>query len=926
MDRDWETALRYPSISVKEGKRSDIVHKHPLSSIERRVCESRLISMARGDGCQTIVDIGGNPVRHALAKEEIHSCNPYLSGVDNNRNRRFIERSTMVDHRYRKMFYNKTTWCTHKVQDCDCVEPDCYISVHSLYYLKPEHVLDLVFASKSNKLYAACHLFEKMIGSYFTYNGQSEARYQFNEDGSIHMNVNGNYSTYRHGNMEWLKQTYFEYGGRAMTWTTEMIGETAIMVFAPCYHRFDQPEGLNLSSALCDQSYFGEIEITNVGSLSKHFGYALDTVKVDKLTSVGRFVFAWTTKTSCVLVPKDAVDEVAKFMLGRPRDKDTWQSCLAKTRAVLHATKHEMPENIRVKSILYVSYIAFIKYLDEEMAITNSLVRKNKEKFAWYKRILEFNPFSACFCSDVEMECPVERYNNNNGASTEGSIYVNPNKDFKYVKVERPLAEIKDGSKIVVVKEELDPKPGAFNQTGLGFRDHVPVVPRVSQEHELIAVNNRGCMQSPPAEPKKWEKLTSVISSLPPKFVEPVAFEEWNANFPRGRRKQHEVAKRQLEEDGLLGKDLIRSSFIKLETYNKSTMDGVDDFDPRLIQGVGHKANVALGPWMAACNKELKEMFSRNGPACYASGMTSEEVGKWMENALQEFAEPLFLWCDFSRFDATQGMGCYNFEKALYLRLGIHNYPEAYQVFKAQRKTLGYTRCGIRYEVLGTRKSGDPNTSCGNTALNLSTATQTMLDMGLESFRMIALGDDLLIVTSNPTVRKVMGNYDNLKKTYEMHMTAYGFKPKVAYSLRLCDAEFCSALFWPSTDGIVLGPKPGRLMPKMGFSLKILQEDQIRGTMIGYQYNANHVPLLNDFIDFHLDKIGRDGPRVISPYKIACSRKHKMSAEGIQFFEDRYQVSYYSLCEQFHETLSEVRNLQTLLPSKLIEWCFEVDN
>ena len=192
--------------------------------------------------------------------------------------------------------------------------------------------------------------------------------------------------------------------------------------------------------------------------------------------------------------------------------------------------------------------------------------------------------------------------------------------------------------------------------------------------------------------------------------------------------------------------------------------------------------------------------------------------------------------------------------------------------------------------------------------------------------KLIALGDDLLIVLDNDFVVRKFKTHDKLKEIYERNMTAYGFKPKVAYSKRLCDAEFCSGLFWPTTDGLVLGPKPGRLIPKMGFSLKELSEDQVRGSFIGYQYNANHVPVLNDFIDHHLDVLGREGPRTITPYKIACSKMHKMSDKTIEFFENRYQVSYFGVIEQFQETISDVKNLKTLLPSKLIEWCFEMDN
>jgi hypothetical protein len=157
---------------------------------------------------------------------------------------------------------------------------------------------------------------------------------------------------------------------------------------------------------------------------------------------------------------------------------------------------------------------------------------------------------------------------------------------------------------------------------------------------------------------------------------------------------------------------------------------------------------------------------------------------------------------------------------------------------------------------------------------------------------------------------------------YSAFMEGYGFDPECDWSENLWDAEFCSALFWPCNDGYVLGPKIGRLMPKMGFSLKMLTPTQVNGVFVGYKYNANHVPLLNDFIAHHITE---DVAAIREQYKINNSKIHKMTEESIYFFEQRYSTSYYHICQELNLAIGGARG-KLLLPSKLLDSVFARDN
>jgi hypothetical protein len=970
-----EAAIRYPNIElVEKAKHKLSTHQHPLSSIERRVTETKLYQMAVSDGFTNIVDIGGNPLRHAQMKRSIHSCNPVLTPTDNSRNERYRSqnRSTVTPGRkirsLRTMFYPSVTFCEHPIEYCTCVKPDCFLAIHSLYYFTPDQLLKLLYSTVRGKIYASCHLFDKLVGDMFTVNKKSEAHYEFQVSGDINMLVKGNYIPYRHGNVEWLNKMYHDDGNHGMSWSIDMIGETAMVVFSKCLPipKVDKP--MNITDKLSDTSYYGEFVLSMNGDKVLKSEMRLDTIMSSRLLSIGKYVIAHDTQQRKVIIPKGVVDIVASKMIGKSRNAKTWKECISYSRKELSESKYLMPQSIRVQSILYVAALSFVKYMDEEIRITHAMVKENKYKFTWYDKVLAFSSLACCFFGKSDIGCPVERYNTSNGASSCSSkIYVNPDKKYAYVRVDRKLAPLKEGASLAENGNAEITAPKDFFQIGVGFSDHIPVVPLNCENNEKIALNNRALMKTDAPVKLMWDRIIDFISDLGTAEVIPLTFEEWNSNFPLGRRKEHEVARQQLEDEGINYQDVLRNLFIKMESYNKGTLEGSENFDPRAIQGTSHKANVALGPWMAGFNKYLKKLFSPQSHVCYASGMTGEEVGTWMKDALEEIDDPIFFWSDFSRFDATQGSGAFRFERRMYEFCGLKKDMEARAVFLAQKKTKGYSK-HFKYQVPYTRKSGDPNTSCGNSLINGATSFQTCLDLGLNNFKSIVLGDDLLTIMSQKElmkqrienfsplwngdldmyyrVKRSLGVKENLRlkylfqkisleqrmevfcDDYAMYMKSYGFKAKCGWSRRLCDAEFCSALFWPVGDTYVLGPKIGRLMPKMGFCLKMLLKTQIQGVYKGYEYMANHVPILSEFIQWHLDKTTTD-VYILNPYSLRNSERHQMDDQTIEFFEERYGVDYYSECNKFMSELPDSNPelpMKILLPSGLLEPYFTKDN
>jgi hypothetical protein len=881
------------------------------------------------------VDIGGSVTRHARFNRNVHSCNPILGPEDNNRNHRwrdiskpFVKDGSELMHTF-VVPSTRVTWCLHKVQECSCAIPDVYTAIHSLYYLTPTEVLALLFKSNKKKVIAVVHTFEDLVGTLFSYGGQSEVSYELLESGMISMQARGNSSSYVHDPMLWLQSLYFEYDGLAMSWNIETVGDSKVVTFVECVTGLcGSTVTPQLSSALADPNYYGDVVVGTEGDSLVQCGFEIALVQQSKFHSCGSFMFV-TSGDKRVVIPKGVVDAVAFELLGRDRTADLYQECINRTKKHLSEKKTVIPKAMRVRSAIYVSAMAFTRYVSQEAGVLDDVLRKHNKSFSLFHKLLKFDLTGISCCVGSRTEDPVARFNNGNGASSiRLAGYENPGKAFARVNTTRDMAPIRKGASMNDTFEGKERK-ASMHQIGVGFTDHLPVVLENTKQHEVLAVANRVVKDTPPEEPNAWKKAINWISSdsevaqsvLRLGVIEPMAYKDWNATFPPGRQKEHNKAKLEIERDGLSKEDFVRKGFVKIEKYNKGSLDGVEDMDPRLIQGVSHKANVALGPAIASFGKRLKAEWNPDNDVCYSGGLTAEEIGLWMKKSIESFGgmeECIFLECDFSKFDCSQGKGAYLFEKYVYQKIGkLNKHPDAYRTFQAQAMTRGRCAQGTTYRVRYGRKSGDPNTSCGNSLLNGVTCAISLENLGLR-FKVIVMGDDMLAVLS----RKQVTDPAAMVSKYETMMKSYGFVPKAKINTVLAKVEFCSGLFWPvGTEDYVLGPKPGRLAPKMGFSHKKLSAVDVVGTYVGYAQNCGHVPILRQLAKVSSQKREK---AMLNKYSANSSRAHVVCDRTALFFEERYGVSYDLVETRIRKALEHAAG--NLLPSSLLEEVYTVDN
>jgi hypothetical protein len=792
----------HPSFKVEGRARG--TSSHPLLHCERTIAEAVAISLLTA----RIVDVGGTPTRHRRhGRVNIHSCCPIISASDVPRNARYE---------------GIAGWCSHTIQQCDCTLAQAceLLFVHSLYYFSKFDLMELL--GRYRKAVAVVHEFSSYRG---VYHGD-EAHYQLDYDNVI-MKVNGCNFSYEHSNLHWLRVTNGHHGYHGgspvtLTWHRVMtIGHSAIYEFnlADGHVPLDVAR-LNVDhltarphcSLLADGGRLFENEMYQPGPM----GFVAPIALVAHLVSICQFTKNSTDQMvrvhgellKCVKTNQYAV--LSTDILAYSTNIVSYAVAFAR-RKTLQALKHQQQEHHSEIADLDVTLSGWV---------TTPTVKQRVCNMLW---------FLLFWVNRVAVKA-VSRYTSRDTTNKPvvGRVYE---------------IEVYEPSKSV-----------EFYRYGPSVAGHVPIVPSTSQHNEEVAVANRALIPLW-EDPGEWatlmEQVREDFDTLFPNYssVEAWSFGKWNSRFPAPRQAQNVKAHDNVLK-GLtkhqLSKLAIRKSFVKKE---KLLVE--DGFDPRLIQGVANELNCILGPWMVAFNEQLKRSWSFDHFITYASGVDAVKMGSWANSSVFETT----VSNDFTRFDATIGASAYALERYIYVRHGLRG--KALHVFDMQQHTRGVTTHGVKYECPYTRKSGDPNTTIGNTLINALVQYYayrkqypTAIFPFTSMFRVLVGGDDsVTAVRFNPDLNGVRNT-----------IQALGFKPKIEVSTIL-ETEFYSSFFCASNHGYVLTPHLGKTLAKMGFSLVRYKNGHawLRGVIEGNYKLFSHIPFMRVYFDNLLRQLPRKG-------------------------------------------------------------------
>jgi len=427
--------------------------------------------------------------------------------------------------------------------------------------------------------------------------------------------------------------------------------------------------------------------------------------------------------------------------------------------------------------------------------------------------------------------------------------------------------------------------------------DNVPIVPSTCSHNCKIAVVNRGVKKRARPLPGFWRRARLLIRELIPDprrrvelgfedsvRIDPIKFAEWYKHLsPSSKRGISLVRKHKLT---LQKKDARVKGFVKRENtpcFGDKRL--IQEFNPRLISGRTFEYQLKTGPITYTLSKTIAMFLVPDSCITYASGMTAEQVGKWFTDALKLFVYAKFCETDASGFDGSVSTEAIDAELYVYKYLGLQE--KHLRALKLQKKTFGFCS-NIKYSVEATRKSGDGNTSVGNTTINSLITHCIFRNI---PYKAIILGDDGLIIFESEETCEVIA--EKVRKTWEMA----GFAAKVHVFEDKFLAQFCSGRFYPVNGGFKFGMKPFRGLSKIGFSIKDFHrlsdiEVHRKGVGLGLMATVGHIPFLRDVAYNYIHSTKLDAEAIaIESHKMAAEREDSPDEATYTFISHVYGIS-----------------------------------
>jgi len=222
----------------------------------------------------------------------------------------------------------------------------------------------------------------------------------------------------------------------------------------------------------------------------------------------------------------------------------------------------------------------------------------------------------------------------------------------------------------------------------------------------------------------KWVKQDG-LKQLLPTFRKhwPASFSAYlkNSNASPAVKAALQRARTELDSKGItewskldrtqLYKWTLRKAFIKMENNLYCTPLGNSWKPPRLIQGGQPKFVALVGPTFMTIQAELKRCLSISSSVVFTSGVSSVDAANHVNMpGWKIFENDVSSW-DASICEELAKLECW---MAKWMGAG----QAVTDLMEANVRTHGFTTHGCKYKILGTRKSGDPFTSCFNSVLN----------------------------------------------------------------------------------------------------------------------------------------------------------------------------------------------------------------
>jgi hypothetical protein len=442
----------------------------------------------------------------------------------------------------------------------------------------------------------------------------------------------------------------------------------------------------------------------------------------------------------------------------------------------------------------------------------------------------------------------------------------------------------------------------AVRVVGLASETYLPTVYADNHYNQLKALEKRVLAEPPPHDAAKVKEFCCWFKANAKRIIGEAVrikskdWDKWimemNASVPvklRLRNAKAALTARGQDENTVFSKDELyratsREAFTKFETVLTGTRFEDSVKACRLIQGAHPEMTAIVGPWITALQGRVKRTMDGTSGLMFTSGKTTREVAAFIGEAIDAGWKPFDD--DVSAYDLSMIVDYGLLE--VWICKYMHCPAAIAQLMEANIDTHGWTSLGWKYQVRGTRKSGDTFTSLMNSILNLAfhlfvfcQERSCGVPEALTKLRMAAQGDDDIGAHEGPEV------------DWKAGMAQLGFKSEPHYHDHVARIEFCSHYLSKDSAGWTMFPKVGRLLAKAGVSLRAVEGQEAayaRATAKSLAGACGSCPPLRAYIDrvLQLTEGERDIRLPDEPWKMKPGVAGEPTSETWEHLHERY--------------------------------------
>lgn len=302
--------------------------------------------------------------------------------------------------------------------------------------------------------------------------------------------------------------------------------------------------------------------------------------------------------------------------------------------------------------------------------------------------------------------------------------------------------------------------------------------------------------------------------------------------------------------------------------FAKKYKEYSDDPKPRLIQNVSNYFKAIHGYWFYAYQLVNKFVYNCTEQFYFAFGAKTDEINHWITKSFYKFDSVVISASDAKAYDSTQNEMLISSENGLYMAAGYGTWINHFwersldpvHLLEMKRTSISYGP-GITLKLPGTRRTGDVDTTIGNSILMMRLYLFFFIikNYPLDKVRLAVAGDDNLCFFDKKTFVSVFKSHSSYSEQLIAFSSRIGPILKVHVSEDIEDIDFLSNLIYPCLpdkhgNRFHLGKKPGRTLarlPFMMFKSGLVPKDWdsvMLGNLISLAPLAAHVPFLRVYI------------------------------------------------------------------------------